>query len=72
MFAGSFSLPKRKDWPRFAGELQRERGEKVDAGICFPAIPESTDPQGDLKLHSQVFPSMDWDFSWKRGSVDTL
>lgn len=64
-----FSLLKEKDWPRFAGELQRERGEKADAGICFP---ESNDPQGNLKLHSQVFLSMDCDFSWKGRSVDTL
>lgn len=49
MFAGSFSLPKGKDWPRFAGKLQRERGEKADAGICFPVAPGSADPQGDLE-----------------------
>lgn len=71
VFAGRFSLPKGREWPRFAGELQRERGEKADAGICFPVAPESTDPQGDLKL-SQVFPSLVWEFSWKRRSVDML
>lgn len=67
VLAGSFSLPKGKEWPRFAGELQR--GEK--AGICFPVAPESIDPQGDLKLF-QVFPPLVWEFSWKRRSVDTL
>lgn len=34
-----FSLLQGKDWPRFAGGLQKERGEKADAGICFPVAP---------------------------------